>query len=80
MAVGLFGRGLSKIALAQLREVIRDEIKVEMSRIVSPTFIETVNRGQTQMERIFDAVLAFESELDDVKLALSILQKRVDIG
>jgi len=75
---GLFSKGLSKVAVAQLRDVIREEIKAELSRIITPTFLETVTRGQQQMERIFDAVLSFQDELDEVKVTLSILQEGVE--
>jgi hypothetical protein len=74
----VFGRGLSRVALAQLRETIRDEIKTELNRILSPNFIEIVTRGQADMEKIFDAVLVFQNELDAVKLTLDILQRRLE--
>jgi len=61
-----------------MRKVVREEIQTELNRIMSPAFIETVTRGQADMERIFDAVIAFQRELDEVKVTLRILQRALE--
>ncbi len=70
----MFGRSLSNVALAQVRDVIRDEVRAELNRIMSPTFMETVTRGQQEMSGIFDAVARFEDELDAVRTSIKILE------
>jgi hypothetical protein len=70
----VFGK-LSNVAVAQLRDVIREEIRTELDRLMSPTFRETITRGQQDMERIFDAVLRFQSDLDDVRARLKFCER-----
>lgn len=74
----MFGKGLSRAALAQIRAMIREETRAEIERYLNPTFIELMTSGRRDMEHIFDAVLRFESDLRDVKLSVEILQAAVD--
>ena len=48
---------LSKVATAQVRELLRDEIRAEINHILSPTFVELVTRGSANLERLFDTVI-----------------------
>jgi len=69
--------GLSSAVLAQLRDVIRKEVQAEFDRFISPTFIETVTRGQEDMRNIFDAVTRFDDELQRMELRLRIVEGAV---
>lgn len=56
---------LSDAAIAQLRTVVREEVRTEVERTLNKTFIDTVREGAEHMNSIYDAVLAFR---DDVEL------------
>jgi hypothetical protein len=74
----VFGRkAAEKVSIGILREVIRDEIKNEMNRLMSPTFVELVTRGQRDMEQIFDAVRTFQDDLDALKLTVDIIEAKI---
>lgn len=79
MAWGKAGKkALDATVTAVIREVVREEIQTELQRILNPTFLELVTRGQAEMEKIFDAVIDFERELDEVKTSLQILQRLLE--
>lgn len=69
---------LSKAALAQMREAFRDEIRIEMLRILNPTFLQLVTDGKEEMTKIFDAVMTFSEELDELQKAVEINTKAIE--
>ncbi|HWU89613.1 MAG TPA: hypothetical protein VN253_20265 [Kofleriaceae bacterium] len=66
--------GLSKVAKAQVREIIREEIRAELGHILSPTFIELVTRGATDMERLFDTVIESDRRYTSVEQRLKFVE------
>jgi hypothetical protein len=66
--------GLSKVARAQIREIIREEIHAELQHIVNPTFIEMVTRGAQEMERLFDTVIESDKRYDTIEVRLKFLE------
>ena len=67
--------GLSKVARAQVRELLREEIRAELGHIFSPTFIELVTRGTADMERLFDTVIASDQRYAAVDQRLKFIEE-----
>ena len=54
---------LSDIAVAQLRTVVREEVRTEVERLLNKTFLDTVKDGADEMNKIFEAVMQFREEV-----------------
>jgi len=67
--------GMSKIARAQVREILREEIHAELGHILSPTFIELVTRGTADMERLFDTVIESDKRYTAVEQRLKFIEE-----
>jgi hypothetical protein len=66
--------GMSKVARAQMREIIREEMHAELQHIVNPTFIELVTKGAQEMDRLFDTVIESDKRYADVEARLKFLE------
>ena len=65
---------LSKAARAQVREIIREEIRSELHHILNPTFLELVTRGAADMERLFDTVIESDKRYTAVEQRLKFIE------
>ena len=63
---------------ALLREIVREEMRTELNRILNPTFITLMTDGQRQMEQLFETVIAADEKYDELRTSLEILQRRVE--
>jgi len=75
--LSVFGT-LSKAAQAQIREMVRDELRSELQRILNPTFIQLVTDGAREMETVLDAVLDFENSQADLAASVKLLERRIE--
>lgn len=66
--------GLSKVARAQVRELLREEIRAELGHVLSPTFLELVTRGAADMERLFDTVTESDQRYTAVEQRLKFIE------
>lgn len=67
---------LDKVAMDAMRALLRDdirrEIEIELNRILSPTFRDTITKGSKELESIFDAVLGMDDKYDELKAEMDV--------
>lgn len=73
----MFGKKdtLSAAITAQLRLLIREEVREEIKLQVSPAFMDLMTTGRGKMEQLLDLVVAHDTELDRLKEAVVQLQE-----
>lgn len=75
--MGLLSKGLSKAALEQLRVVVREEARVEIERVLNPTFIAAVTKGLEDFKKTLDTYISYDDELRTLKNSVKNLEKVV---
>lgn len=66
---------LSKMARAQVREILREEIRAELDHVLSPTFVALVTRGAAEMERLFDTVIESDQRYAAIEARLRFIEE-----
>lgn len=76
--MGIFTATLSSAAQAQIRSIIREELRTELDRIISPTFVDVCRRGTDDLELISDAIASYDKQFEDLSLSFKILAASVE--
>ena len=69
----MWGR-LSKAALAQIQQLIREETRAEFQKIVNPAFMRAMSEGREDLERMLDVVIGYEDRLVELERRLKVVE------
>ncbi len=61
-----------------VREEIRQELRVEMDRVISPTFVQTCQEGAARLEGLYEAVLNHDDQHKAFDDRIKILERAVE--
>jgi hypothetical protein len=75
--VPLLSRTLSRAALEQLRQVVREEARKEIERALNPTFINDVTKGLEDFKKLLDTYNSYDDELAMLKRSVKNLENIV---
>ena len=68
---------LSQAALEQIRQVVREESRKEIERVLNPTFINSVTKGLDDFQKLLDTYNSYDEELTLLKRSVAALEKIV---